>query len=930
MSAFVGRAQELRALAQVIASSDRPAAALVTGAPGSGKSRLLTEARTIAQQTPSFAIVGFESGRHVPLAAAGELLRALATLPCNGQALNGLVFGGLAEGPAEGLRPDPGSFEPLRIFEAARRALFSADQALLLVDDLQWLDELSLGLCHYLIRAAVESRQPLVTIAATRPGGPADELFAGLPHEAVRRIDLGPLGESDGLALARALDSSLDAGAARSLWRRAEGNPFWLETIARHGDRGAGQDHVLTQRLRGAGRDAVLLLGTIALTGRPVSVDMAASLLNVEPRTIAAQMDLLADRGLVELQRGSARPAHDLIRATIVSQLADDSRVDINRRLAAHFERVAETDLQLLRTALEHRRAAGLPLDELALRMATSTQRRLLGGDAVEELGALADEADPMASGGVVLQAAVAALAFEVGMHEQAVARWSLVAERAETMSARAHAALQASKVAYALGRREQARELLARSCDLEASDAVLSLGQVIQDAAICLWLEDRAADGRTLARKAAATARRLAARRDPSGDDGLTLRRALLEALRLEYEAAMQQGKPVAVLLAAERREAAARGVGLEEELDAALAVGVALLHRGRPGQAITRFRHVWTEAQRVILPRLSVDAGFWLSRTLAQTGELQDAERIVGETSILAGRVGDVPRARHHVARVAAGVLFERGQVAAAMARLDHEIGRTYEHPRIVLHGDRAVWAARLDGVAARESVRAQLDAAEACAASVGCPRCGGELLLLAAEARSRTGDLDGARLAIERRRGLHFPLDPRDRLTADHATALSLDEPAARAIGLRATLTTGGSSPYRLAILWIRLDLGRGLAAIGDDGAIRELERVAEDARESGAATVCDLAEQSLRALGVRTWRRRAAGAPLTAREAEVARLVAAGATNREVASALFLSPKTVERHLVNLFGKLEVRNRTELATRLAGRTKSTGIP
>ncbi|HVL54539.1 MAG TPA: LuxR C-terminal-related transcriptional regulator, partial [Vitreimonas sp.] len=455
-------------------------------------------------------------------------------------------------------------------------------------------------------------------------------------------------------------------------------------------------------------------------------------------------------------------------------------------------------------------------------------------------------------------------------------------------------------------------------------------LGQAIQDAAICLWLEDRAADGRTLARKAAATARRLAARRDRSGADGLTLRRALLDAVRLEFEAAVQQGEPVAVLRAAERQEAAARGVGLEEELDAALAVGVALLFHGRPGQAITRFRHAWTKAQRAVLPRLSVDAGFWLSRTLAQTGELQDAERIVGETNILAGRVGDVPRARHHVARVAAGVLFERGQVAAAMARLDHEIGRAYEHARIVLHGDRAVWAARLDGVAARESVRAQLDAAEACAASVGCPRCGGELLLLAAEARSRTGDLDGARLAIERRRSLHVPLDPRDRLTADHAAALSLDDPAARATGLRATLATGGSSPYRLALLWIRLDLGRDLAAMGDDGAIRELERVAEAARESGAATVGDLAEQSLRALGVRTWRRRAAGAPLTAREAEVARLVAAGATNREVASALFLSPKTVERHLVNLFGKLEVRNRTELATRLADRTKSTGIP
>lgn len=931
MSAFVGRVQELAALAEVIASSARPAAALVTGVPGSGKSRLLAEARPLALRTPSFAVVGFESERHVPLAAAAELLRALAAIPRHGEALNALVFGSLVEGPAGDVRPDPGAFEPLRIFEAARRALFSADQAVLVVDDLQWVDDLSLGLCHYAIRAAVESRERLVILAATRPGGPADKLFAGLPDDSVRRIDLGPLREPEGSALAQALDPRLDADAARSLWRRAEGNPFWLEILARHGETEAGLDYVLTQRLRGAGRDAVLLLGTLALARRPVSVDTAAELLDHEPETIAAQLDMLADRGLVELQRGSARPAHDLIRATIVAQLPDEARLGIHRRLAAESERVAGTDLQLLRLALEDRRAAGLPLAALATRMATSPQRRLLDDDAVQELGALADEADPMASDAVVLQAAIAALAYELGLHEQAVARWSLVAERAETVGARANAALQASKAAYALGRREQARELLARSRDLQAGDPVLALEQTIQDAAICLWLEERAEDGRTLARKAAAVARRLAGRRARSGDDGQTLRRALLDALRLEYEAAMQQGDPAALLRAAERREAAARGVGLEEDLEAALAVGVALRQSGRPGQAITRFRHVWREAQRAVLPRLSVDAGFWLSRTLALIGELEEAERIVGETSILAGRVGDVPRARHHVARVAAGVLFERGHVAAAVARLDHEIGRTNEHQQIVLHGDRAVWAARLDGIAARETVRAQLEAAETCAASVGCPRCAGELLLLAAEARSRSGDHDGARLAIERRRGLRFPLDALDRLAAAHAAALALDVPAARASALQATLATVGSSPYRLATLWIRLDLGRSLAATGDERAVRELEGAAEAARNSGADTVRDLAEQSLRALGVRTWRRRAAGAPLTAREAEVARLVAAGATNREVASALFLSPKTVERHLVNVFGKLEVRNRTELATRLAtDGTKSTGIP
>ncbi len=42
-----------------------------------------------------------------------------------------------------------------------------------------------------------------------------------------------------------------------------------------------------------------------------------------------------------------------------------------------------------------------------------------------------------------------------------------------------------------------------------------------------------------------------------------------------------------------------------------------------------------------------------------------------------------------------------------------------------------------------------------------------------------------------------------------------------------------------------------------------------------------------------------------------------MVAHGMTNREVAAALFLSPKTIERHLSRIYRKLDVRSRTELA-------------
>jgi DNA-binding CsgD family transcriptional regulator len=52
-------------------------------------------------------------------------------------------------------------------------------------------------------------------------------------------------------------------------------------------------------------------------------------------------------------------------------------------------------------------------------------------------------------------------------------------------------------------------------------------------------------------------------------------------------------------------------------------------------------------------------------------------------------------------------------------------------------------------------------------------------------------------------------------------------------------------------------------------------------------------------------------------LTPQELKLARIVASGATNREAAERLFVSPKTVEAHLGAIYRKLGVRSRTELA-------------
>ena len=85
--------------------------------------------------------------------------------------------------------------------------------------------------------------------------------------------------------------------------------------------------------------------------------------------------------------------------------------------------------------------------------------------------------------------------------------------------------------------------------------------------------------------------------------------------------------------------------------------------------------------------------------------------------------------------------------------------------------------------------------------------------------------------------------------------------------------------------------------------------------------GAEPWARRARHELRATGLATPpRQRQASGDLTAHELRIGLLVADGMTNREVAAALFLSPKTIEFHLAQIFRKLGLRSRTQLARAL----------
>ena len=916
MSVFVGRADELAALEEIVRTAKRGnvTAASITGEPGSGKSRLLVEAASHVRVPRQFRVVGYEPECEVPLASAGGLLRALAEVEPHGQRLAALAFD---------VGPDESSpLEPVRVFEAAYRVFRYVEPSLVLADDLQWVDDLSLALLHYLVRAAEGGGVGLALLAATRPSANAsslaDSLAQVVPAERILSLELGPLAADEALELAKALSPDVEHDTARQLAAMSGGSPFWLEALVRSGGVEADAGRLVTARMRVASADAEALLALLVVVGRPLPLSDISEVNGWSAERAEQAARELVARGVAVDSGGMLRVAHDLIRDAAAREISAQRRRDIHRRLGEWLTRTAATDMRPLLEAVGHMHAAGLPCVDPARRLAQSPRRRLLGADGLRLLASIADNADPFDAEVLGLHEEIASLAAELAEHEEAADRWSLVAERADEPSRRASALLAASRAAYGLARAVEARELLERSREIETGDEVLRLEQDIHESAILLWLEQRTVEGRELVRRAVASATRLAGRR--GGVDGLDVRtrRAYVDALRLEYEAAVTEGDWEAVIHAAEAREAAARGLELEAYLTASLAFCVALRAQARVHEAVERGRRVWSEAERRVLPRLVVDAGFFLSQTLTAKGDLVEAEQVVRKATEVATRAGDVPRARHRITRPARWIALERGRPHEALRELE-ATDEPNEHQEIMLHGDLALWFSRLHGRTATARVLEEISKGQACADEVGCARCLGELLLFSAEALARVGDLEAAHDALLRGDALHVR-DAWDDVLRLHAGALAEADAHGRASALEAALSETEATPFGLLSMWIRLDLGRELAAEGEARAVAELERAADLSAERGALTVLGLAEQALRGLGVRTWRRGAAATPLTEREQEIVRLIAAGASNPEIAQQLFLSRKTVERHVSNVLKKVGARNRAELAARV----------
>jgi len=115
-------------------------------------------------------------------------------------------------------------------------------------------------------------------------------------------------------------------------------------------------------------------------------------------------------------------------------------------------------------------------------------------------------------------------------------------------------------------------------------------------------------------------------------------------------------------------------------------------------------------------------------------------------------------------------------------------------------------------------------------------------------------------------------------------------------------------------------IRRQLAGRLAEIGDEeGAVSELRRVHETFVRLGAEKELERTRGMFREIGARPPTRSGVkgAAGLTAREVEISRLVAERKSNKAIARALDLSPRTVGTHLSNIYKKLDIGTRGELA-------------
>ena len=364
---FVGRDAEMESVLAAVAGP-RPRIVVVSGAAGTGKSRLLAE---VAARSPA-PVLGARAflaerdeawglARSLLRAALGLDLEAARTLPSRAaHVLSDLIP------EIEDIRPvahpvvDPESRRALALEGALRLVEASASQgAVVLVDDLQWADATSLVLLSHVVQRVV----PLSLILAYRPEevsaySPLAGFFAQLrpPGGTMSSISLGPLlpdviaqlfveadlasaiaEESDGTPLA--VSEVVRGLAAKGLIERGVGGRWRARgeaaiRVAREAAR-AGQRRAFQNRAREQPARRREILVMLALLGRETPARVVAAASGVELAAVLKDLDDLAGAGLVRLGERGWAAAHDVVADSLVESVSAPERGRLQGSLAA-------------------------------------------------------------------------------------------------------------------------------------------------------------------------------------------------------------------------------------------------------------------------------------------------------------------------------------------------------------------------------------------------------------------------------------------------------------------------------------------------------------------------------------------------------------------------------------------------------------------
>jgi tetratricopeptide (TPR) repeat protein len=914
----IGRRDELAALERFLdAVPTRPTGLFVEGAAGIGKTRLWHEALDSARSRSYRVLSARPGGAEVQLAFAGlaDLLADALddVLPALPQPQRRALEIALLLEDVRGVPPDQRAVSAA--FLGALRRLAAESPLVVAVDDLQWLDAASaLVLAFAARRLESEPVGVLATVRLAPEEAEPAELAHALGDERLTRLPLGPMSVAALYELIRVrLDFSLPRALLLRVHETSGGNPFLALELVRelqHTGREVAPDEPLP--VPHGVRDLVLArLARLPESARETLLAAAALsqptlelLEDAIPERAVADVRVAAEAGVVELDGDRMRFTHPLLASMHYGSASHSRRRAVHSRLAQvvgdpeerarHLAIAAEGPdeavAEALAEAAAHARtrgalAAGAELAEQALRLTPvdlprqSHSRRLIAAE------------QHYAAGNTVRA---------VALLEEALVDAPPGPRRAELLWSLGKIRFEGEDVRVGL-------DLFRRASEEAGGDDLLR-ARILQSMTYASAKQGGFPAAREYAREVVELAEQV--------DDVPTLARALARLGYLKHTC----GEGVDA-------ELFERAVSLEEQVG-----GLDLDY----GPTVTYARALWDsgsfERARPLLERLceqgrasgdaAVNMPLWLLAELEfEIGNWDRAAELARESydiAVQTGREAAEPRGMFMLACVEAA----RGEVDAARTRAEQALvltdGRGWNSggPRgalgfleLSLENHQAAYEALLPAVERYRGLGVPMmvhdfEAAEALA-GLGRVDEGRTLLAPAEETARRTGDVQ-ALPAAARARGLLLAAEgDLDAAQAALEEAVAAGEHAGNPLSLGRSLLALGTVQRR---------------ALKKQAARRTLERALDMFQDLGAPIWAERVRRELGRIGGRAAPRE----ELSTTENEIVALVVAGRSNKEVAQALHLSPKTVEWNLSKVYRKLGVHSRTELAaTRTARR-------